>query len=211
MGQPLPSLDVPLVKGINGVLALTESEIEPGTYRPCIRCAACVNACPCGLRPLEMAKLIRAEKLDAASEIGLHDCISCGACSWVCPSYIPLVQYFNYGKGRLMEIREEAHMAAELKRLAEERDARVARQEAEKRAKAEARKKAIAARKAAAAKKEAEKATAAAGGRDGGSGAGSGGDGGGVMEKVKAETGAGTKAKPEAPAGNNEGGKGGAG
>lgn len=140
MGQPLPSLDVPVVKGTNGILALTEREMNPGPHRPCIRCGACVSACPCGLQPFEMASLIRAEKLDAVSSAGLIDCILCGSCSYVCPSHIPLVQFFNYGKGRLMELRQEQQHAAELKRLSDEREARVKRAEEEKRAKQAARK-----------------------------------------------------------------------
>ena len=49
MGQPLPDTRVPIVKGSNGILALTTSEIHSGPAMPCIRCASCVSACPCGL------------------------------------------------------------------------------------------------------------------------------------------------------------------
>lgn len=150
MGQPLTDLDVPVTKGTNGVLALTTSEVHPGTHRPCIRCGACITACPCGLEPLELFLLIRNEKIEAASEAGLRDCVACGACSYVCPSHIPLVQFFNYGKGRLIEMKEEVVHANRLKRLSEERNVRVEQKAREKRAKQEARKKAIAERKKAA-------------------------------------------------------------
>lgn len=142
MGQPLPALDVPVVKGTNGVLALTRAETDPAPHRPCIRCGACVGACPCGLQPFEMAQLIRAERLDAATAAGLPDCILCGSCAYVCPSHIPLSQFFNYGKGRLMDLRNEQAHAAELKRLADEREARVRKAEEEKKAKQAARKQA---------------------------------------------------------------------
>jgi len=55
MGQPLPSTRVPAVKGSNGLLALTAEESKRRAITPCIRCAGCVRACPCGLLPLEMA------------------------------------------------------------------------------------------------------------------------------------------------------------
>ena len=42
---------------------------------------------------------IRAGDLEGAVELGLLDCIACGCCAYVCPSHIPLVQYFNYAKG----------------------------------------------------------------------------------------------------------------
>jgi electron transport complex protein RnfC len=135
MGQPLPSLRVPAVKGSNSLLALTADEIETRPEMPCIRCASCVQACPCGLVPLEMAAHIRAGSLDASVHLGLLDCIACGSCAYVCPSHIPLVQYFNYAKGELTARQRAQHKQGETKRLAE---ARSERMEAIKRAKREA-------------------------------------------------------------------------
>jgi electron transport complex protein RnfC len=152
MGQPLPSLRVPVVKGSNGLLALTAQEAQEKTEMPCIRCASCVGACPCGLVPLSMAAQIRAGSLDASVDLGLLDCIACGSCSYVCPSHIPLVQYFNYAKGELAARQRAQHKQGETKRLAE---ARTARMEAIKKAKREAmakRKREMAAKKAAEAK-----------------------------------------------------------
>lgn len=135
MGQPLPSTRVPVVKGSNGLLALTEQEVQSPQEMPCIRCASCVQACPCGLMPLEMAANIRAGSLDASVSLGLLDCVSCGSCSYVCPSRIPLVQYFNYAKGELAERQRVKHKQGETRRLAE---ARSERMEAIKKAKREA-------------------------------------------------------------------------
>jgi electron transport complex protein RnfC len=135
MGQPLPDTRVPAVKGSNGLLALTRAESEPAEEMPCIRCASCVQACPCGLVPLEMASHIRAGGLDNSVKLGLLDCIACGSCSYACPSHIPLVQYFNYAKGELAARQRAQHKQGETKRLAE---ARTDRMEAIKRAKREA-------------------------------------------------------------------------
>jgi electron transport complex protein RnfC len=135
MGQPLPSTRVPVVKGSNGLLALREDEIRSAPEMPCIRCASCVQACPCGLVPLEMAANIRAGSLDASVNLGLLDCIACGSCSYICPSHIPLVQYFNYAKGELTARQRAQHKQGETKRLAE---ARTERMQAIKRAKREA-------------------------------------------------------------------------
>jgi len=134
MGQPIPSTRVPVVKGGNGLLALTEAEIQTAPEMPCIRCASCVEACPCGLAPLEMAAHIRAGSLDASVNLGLLDCIACGSCAYVCPSHIPLVQHFNYAKGELAARQRAQHKQGETKRLAE---ARTERMEAIKRAKRE--------------------------------------------------------------------------
>lgn len=135
MGQPIPELRVPVMKGTNGILALTAAETglrEPG---PCIRCGSCVQACPCGLLPLGMAAQVRAGDLDGAVANGLMDCIGCGSCAYVCPAHLPLVQSFNHAKGELAARGRAKQKQTETKRLAEQRAQRL---EAQKRAKREA-------------------------------------------------------------------------
>ena len=155
MGQPLPSTRVPIVKGSNGVLALTADEVNDRKTQPCIRCASCVNACPIGLLPLDMAANTRAGNLEGTVRLGLMDCILCGSCSYVCPSHIPLVQFFHYAKGEMAARGRTKQRQTETKRLIEQRAARI---EAIQRAKAEA----MAARKReAAAAKQAQAAAPA--------------------------------------------------
>lgn len=127
MGDPLPHVDVPVVKKTSGILALTAEEVAAADTRPCIRCGRCVAACPVGLLPLEMMTRIRAGQLDAAVGFGLRDCISCSSCSYVCPSRIPLVQYFKYGNGELAARREADQRTEHTNRLAEEKQQRLER------------------------------------------------------------------------------------
>ena len=136
MGHPLPGTQVPIVKGTNGILALTAAELRlAATPSPCIRCGRCVEACPMGLMPLEMSKRARHDDLDGAQAFGLIDCISCGSCAFACPSHIPLVQYFEYARGALEARQRAEQKARETRRLLEQRQARLARAE---QAKAEA-------------------------------------------------------------------------
>ena len=151
MGQVMPHAQVPVVKGTNGVIALTAKEVKPGAEMPCIRCGRCVAACPCGLMPLEMAARARKGDVDGATAYGLGDCISCGSCSYVCPSNIPLVQYFNYAKGLIATRREDQRRNDFTRELAEQRTQRLER---------EAKAKAEAAAKRKAAKEAKEKAEA---------------------------------------------------
>jgi electron transport complex protein RnfC len=153
MGIELSSAAVPVVKGSSGVLALSASEIGSTQPAACIRCSSCVRACPVGLLPLEMAARIRAGDSNGAVSLGLKDCITCGCCSFVCPSNIPLVHYFNFAKGDLMA-QERAKLKQEAtKKLAEERLERTKRIERER---------AEAAAKRKAAKEARERAAAAA-------------------------------------------------
>ncbi|MEO5375065.1 MAG: electron transport complex subunit RsxC [Alphaproteobacteria bacterium] len=141
MGQPLPSLDVPVVKGTSGILALTDAEVNEKPAGPCIRCGTCVTICPCGLVPVEMAAFIRKENMDGAAKSGVMDCVSCGSCSYVCPSHIPLVHYFNYAKGMINAKDRERRKTEQTKAMVEVRAARLEKL-------AEAKHKATAARKA---------------------------------------------------------------
>lgn len=146
MGLQPPHLDVPVIKGTSGVLALTAAEIEQARPGPCIRCSSCVRACPMGLLPLEMAARIRAGDPAAAADWGLKDCIACGACAWVCPSHIPLVHWFSHAKGELAARERQKLKNEATRKLAEERQARLDRivREREEAARARAAKKAAA-------------------------------------------------------------------
>ncbi|CAK0764601.1 Ion-translocating oxidoreductase complex subunit C [Gammaproteobacteria bacterium] len=127
MGEPLPSLEVPVVKGTAGILALTAAEVNEGFQGPCIRCGACVTVCPCGLVPMEMAAFIRKDNLEGAARLGVEDCIGCGSCSWVCPAYIPLVQYFRYANGKLNSRARERSKNERTRTLVEARSLRLER------------------------------------------------------------------------------------
>lgn len=157
MGMALPHLKVPIVKGSNGILALSANEIgAPKQSSACIRCGRCVTACPLGLLPLEMASRAKSGRFDEAVDFGLYDCIACGTCAYVCPSAIPLTQYFNFAKGELAAKRLEKEKAEHTRELARARQERVEREAREKReamlkrkAEREAKKKAEAAKAAA--------------------------------------------------------------
>ncbi len=140
MGQIIPSLDVPITKGTTGILALNKREVNQQVPAPCIRCGRCVDTCPMGLVPLEMAKHSRTDDFEGAQAFGLNDCILCGSCSYVCPSHIPLVQYFEFAKGSL-KLRKASEQKLEYtKQLTSMRGERMEKEAAEAAAKKAAKK-----------------------------------------------------------------------
>lgn len=158
MGESLPHSDLPIVKASSGILALNHEEVRENQEQPCIRCASCIQVCPVGLLPIDMANRIRGNQLDAAVNIGLKDCISCGSCSYVCPSNIPLVHYFKYASGELVARQQAQHKSEQTKKLAEDRAQRMDRIEREKAEAAEIRRLAKEARDRAKAEQEKEAA-----------------------------------------------------
>ena len=134
MGERLKGPDIPVVKSTNGLLALSASAMAAAhtVEQPCIRCGHCSEACPISLVPNLLADQCRADQFDKAADYQLFDCIECGCCSYVCPSNIPLVHYFRYGKGQIALMRREQAFAEASRRRSESRDARIAREKAEK-------------------------------------------------------------------------------
>ncbi|MEW8508207.1 MAG: electron transport complex subunit RsxC [Candidatus Thiodiazotropha sp.] len=101
MGPAVSAMDTPITKGTSGLLVLSEPSIEDESQRiwPCIRCARCVKACPMHLNPSMLGLLAAKRKYEEmAQDYHLNDCFECGCCSYVCPSNIPLVQYFRISK-----------------------------------------------------------------------------------------------------------------
>ena len=134
MGVALQTLDTPVVKGTNCILAGSPTLFPPPPPEmPCIRCGACAQACPAELQPFELYWFSRAKIFGKAQEYDLFDCIECGCCSYVCPSRIPLVDYFRFAKGEIWA-REKEKAAADTAR--ERYEFRLAREEREKEEKA---------------------------------------------------------------------------
>ncbi len=100
MGIAVSNLDISIVKGTSGIVAFTAREVKnQRKVYPCIKCGACVDACPLSLNPSKLGILAKFEAYDEmASDYNLMDCFECGSCSYVCPSHIPLVQYFRLSK-----------------------------------------------------------------------------------------------------------------
>ncbi len=109
MGTAISNLDISITKGTSGIVAFTnEDVVRNEKIYPCIRCGACVDACPILLNPSKLGVLAKYEAYDEmAKKYNLLDCFECGSCSYVCPSHIPLVQYFRMSK-RIIRKRKSA-------------------------------------------------------------------------------------------------------
>jgi len=129
MGFTLPTLDVPVVKITNCILAPSASEMgNEEEEKSCIRCSACADVCPAALLPQQLYWYSRGGDHDKAREHNISDCIECGACAYVCPSNIPLVQYYRREKAEIRAIDLEAERTAQAKARFEARQERLERE-----------------------------------------------------------------------------------
>ena len=108
MGVAVYSLDDPILKNTNAIVALDKRDaVTPKTY-PCIHCGRCVQICPMGLNPTLYAKAMKVEdkteRAERLNDAKLNLCMECGCCSFVCPSRRPLVETNRLAKAELRNI-----------------------------------------------------------------------------------------------------------
>jgi electron transport complex protein RnfC len=104
---------------------------DPSMQQSCVHCGECTRACPDALNPEALFFALVRDDFPAARIARLDACSECNRCVEVCPSRIPLLDWFRWGKSELHERArsEDARKRFEARnaRLAREREARAAR------------------------------------------------------------------------------------
>jgi len=98
MGIAQYTLDVPVIKTTTGVVLFNEKEAKVFEEDFCIRCGACVRACPAGLMPCLINLASEKGKWIEAQAYSALDCIECGLCNYVCPANRRLTQSIKRAK-----------------------------------------------------------------------------------------------------------------
>jgi electron transport complex protein RnfC len=102
MGFELKDLQVPMMKGSNGIIAIDTDQTQP---MECIKCGRCVDVCPMELSPLYFAKYADAQNWQGMKEMNVMDCVECRSCEFICSSKIPLVSKIKAGKNAIREMK----------------------------------------------------------------------------------------------------------
>jgi electron transport complex protein RnfC len=128
-GFDLPNSEVSIIPTTQCIIAASTQLFAPAPpAMPCIRCVRCIV----NLQPQQLYKFTQSGDFASAADSHLFDCIECGCCSYVCPSNIPLVQYFRYAKSEIIAA-DQAKATADLARERYEfKLARIAREKLER-------------------------------------------------------------------------------
>ena len=102
MGFDLPNVNVPIMKGSNGIIAIETDHTET---LECIKCGRCVDVCPMELSPLYFAKYADEQNWQGMKDKNVMDCIECRCCEYICSSKIPLVSKIKAGKSAVREMK----------------------------------------------------------------------------------------------------------
>jgi electron transport complex protein RnfC len=90
--------EVPVIKSTTGVILLNEKEAIIQEEEFCIRCGACIRACPAGLEPCLINLASEKEMWTQVKAYSAIDCIECGLCNYVCPANRRLTQSIKKAK-----------------------------------------------------------------------------------------------------------------
>ena len=102
MGFPQTTLETPIMKGSNGIIAV---DTDVTTPVECIKCGRCVDVCPMELKPLYFAKYADEQNWAAVKEANVMDCMECRCCENICSSKIPLISKIRAGKTAVREMK----------------------------------------------------------------------------------------------------------
>ena len=101
MGIAQQTTEIPVTKGLTGILLLPKDEFLSEEIEPCIRCGKCNEVCPMNLLVSEIGRYAENKDWESAKKLGVNDCMECGACAYVCSAKRPLVQYIKWAKEQL--------------------------------------------------------------------------------------------------------------
>ena len=94
-GNATVSVDSPIVKVSNCLLAFDEKGATLPEPTACIRCGRCIEKCPVDISVAKVEDAMRikneAHREAALIETGVRQCVDCGCCSYVCPAHRPLL------------------------------------------------------------------------------------------------------------------------
>ena len=111
-GHAVLSVDDPIVKVSNCVLAFDEKHSVLPEPSVCIHCGRCIDHCPIKINVVGVDKALGEENEDIRAkkllETGVRQCVDCASCSYVCPAHRHLLESNQLAKKFLKDY-ERSH------------------------------------------------------------------------------------------------------
>jgi len=101
MGTALPTIDIPVIKTTNCLIACSEESSFAPKETACIKCGRCLSVCPMHLMPPNIETAYELNRFDVLKHYKINMCVECGCCAYVCPAKRHLVQIMQLSKEKL--------------------------------------------------------------------------------------------------------------
>ena len=118
MGIAVPTVESPVLKNTNAIIAMDEKDANIAPESVCIRCGRCISQCPLNLQPTALNAAYLEGDAEALEKLKVNLCMECGCCNFVCPAHRQLVQSNKLGKA-LLRTYQMAQKAKEEKKKEE--------------------------------------------------------------------------------------------
>ena len=92
-----------VLSGLVGKTVFRPRTLLRGSRRPCIGCGFCRDACPAGLYPHQLHRLVTHDLIEEAEQLGLLNCVECHSCSYGCVSKIELSHEIIHARRTLLQ------------------------------------------------------------------------------------------------------------
>ena len=107
MGIAVPSLEQPVLKNTNAIIAFGEKDAKRPEESPCIHCGNCGNSCPFGLNPIGFAKALALKDYEALEALKVNVCMECGCCAYSCPAKRNIIARNKLAKAELRDYKQK--------------------------------------------------------------------------------------------------------
>ncbi|MDY6933888.1 MAG: 4Fe-4S binding protein [Spirochaetota bacterium] len=107
LGEVTYLADFPVTHKTEAIYIQDSEEVAPIANITCINCGKCVDACPYNLQINLLGRYSEFSLFERCEELDIDYCIECGLCAYVCPAGRPLVQYIQFAKHEIKELKNK--------------------------------------------------------------------------------------------------------
>lgn len=106
-GRAVYDIDFPVTRDTDAILVQGSDEVYEISSMSCVNCGECVKVCPNKLQVNLLSRYSEYSLFEKCEELDISYCIECGLCSYVCTSKRPVLQFIQFAKEEIKQLKKE--------------------------------------------------------------------------------------------------------